>query len=65
MLRKNFRDMLNVYLVFFNGNFYLWVVLLTDSQSFWEGVYDLLHAGHFSGLILSGQLDSGCSNNGI
>lgn len=62
---EEFKDTLKAYLIFNTVFFYLWGVVLTDPQNFWEGVYTLLHAGHLSGLILSSQLDSGRSNNGI
>lgn len=62
---KEFQGDIESLLDIFCGNVYLWGVLLADPQSFWEGVCSLLHDGHLSGLILSSQLDSGCSNNGI
>lgn len=62
---KEFQGHIESLLDIFCGNVYLWGVLLADPQSFWEGVCSLLHDGHLSGLILSSQLDSGCSNNGI
>lgn len=62
---KEFQRHVESLLGAFCGNVCLWGVLLADPQSFWEAVCSLLHDGHLSGLVLSSQLDSGRSNNGI